>query len=453
MAVQGLSHRLNRLPSGTTAFWVAAFMAAALSLAAALVALQNGADTSATPIASLQQELKARNERIAFFEARAANDPIDFFSLNNLTGQYLQRARETGDVADYQRAEIAATRSLEILPLDNYSGLIGLASVRIAQHKFNEAADLARRAIELKPAGAGGYGLLGDALLNAGRYDEAAVAYDKMLELEPTLPSLSRQADLAWVQGNLVNAEDFWKQALRFDDGLPAENRAWAMTQLGGFYFATGEIKGAERQYSDALKTFPNYVHALAGLGSVRAAQERWEESIDLYSGATARLPAPQYVHALGDVYARAGRMADAETRYALVEVINRLYRANGINNDLQLALFYADHDRQVDQALAMAESAYAASPSIYAADALAWALFKNNRLDEADAHIDEALRLGTPDAAMHFHAAQIKLALGDRTAAIEHLKRVEFLNPAFSPLHAREAKTLLATLQTGGSR
>ncbi|MGE0057964.1 MAG: tetratricopeptide repeat protein, partial [Dehalococcoidia bacterium] len=294
---------------------------------------------------------------------------------------------------------------------------------------------------------------LGDALLNAGRYDEAGAAYDRMLELEPGLAATSRQADYAWIHGDTLNAEDFWRQALRFDDGLPAENNSWAMTQLGTLYFATGDLTSAERQYSDALKVYPGYVHALAGLGSVRAAEERWDDSISLYSRATEQLPAPQYVVALGDVYAQAGRDADAQTQYALVDVLDRLYRANGINNDLALALFYADHDLRVDEALAMAENAYAASPSIYGADVLAWALFKNNRLDEANARIDEALRLGTQDPAMHFHAARIKLALGDRSAALEHIEKVEALNPAFSPLHSQEAKDLLASLKNGDAR
>lgn len=454
MAVQGISNRFHKMPAGTLAFWVAACLAAALSLAAGLVALTGGGEAdSASSRQSLAAELRARNERIAFFEVRAAADPLDFVSLNNLTFQYLQRARETGDVTDFQRAEIAATRSLELIPQDNYTGLVGLASVRLAQHEFTEAVELARRGIELKPTNATGYGLLGDALLNSGRYDEAATAYATMLDLEPALPSLSRQADLAWINGDLVNAEDFWKQALRFDDGLPLENQAWAMTQLGGFYFATGDYAAAEREYNAALKTYPDFVHALAGLGAVRSAEERWEDSIELYSRATAQLPVPQYVVALGDVYSQAGRATDAETQYALVEVIDHLYRTSGINNDLQLALFYADHDLRVDDALQMAQSAYDASPSIYAADALAWALFKNDRIEEASTRIDEALRLGTNDASMHFHAARIKLAASDVSAARAHLETVQTLNPGFSALHAAEAKTLLASLKDGAAR
>ena len=88
----------------------------ALSLAVALVAYQGRGLTPATVRPSIKNEVRLRNERIAFFEARVARDPIDYGSLNVLTSNYLQRARETGDVADFQRAEIAATRSLASFP-------------------------------------------------------------------------------------------------------------------------------------------------------------------------------------------------------------------------------------------------------------------------------------------------------------------------------------------------
>jgi tetratricopeptide (TPR) repeat protein len=453
VAVQGLNRNIIRLPSGTLAYWLAAMLAAVLSLAAAFAALHGGGTAPSPSAPSVEAERDALNSRIAFFESRATTDPIDFVALNNLSRDYLRRARESGDVADYQRAETAALRSLEILPGENLGGLVNLAAVRIVQHDFSAALDLAQRSIDLKPSDAASHGLLGDALLNLGRYDEAGDAYDRMLSLEPALPALSRQADLAWLQGDVLNAEDFWKQALRFDDGSPRESRAWAMTQLGGLYLATGDLKSAEAQYNAALTTYPDYLHAQAGLGAIRAAQRRWDESISLYAAATTQLPVPQYVAALGDVYARAGRPDEAETQYVLLDVIDRLYRSNGISNDLQLALFYADHGRKLEEALAMAQDAYHAAPSVYAANALAWALYKNNRLEEALVRSDEALRLGTPDAAMHFHAAKIRLALGDRDGAAAHMSEVLSLNPAFSPLHEPEVQALSADLQLGGGR
>jgi hypothetical protein len=89
------------------ALWIAMFLTASLSLAAALSGLLLGG-TGATSVPSAADQAAAREARIAFFEARAAADRLDFLSLNVLAGEYLQRARETGDVADYQRAEAAA---------------------------------------------------------------------------------------------------------------------------------------------------------------------------------------------------------------------------------------------------------------------------------------------------------------------------------------------------------
>jgi tetratricopeptide (TPR) repeat protein len=139
--------------------------------------------------------------------------------------------------------------------------------------------------------------------------------------------------------------------------------------QLGVTYFAYGDFGDAAKEHERALKLFPDYVHALAGLAQTRAAQERYDEAIDLYTRAVSKLPQPQYVAALGDTYAVAGRDAEAEQQYALVEAIAALHEANGVNTDLQIAMFYADHDRNVAEALMMAQAAYGAGPGGYAAD------------------------------------------------------------------------------------
>jgi tetratricopeptide (TPR) repeat protein len=397
---------------------------------------------------SAAEEAAARDERIAFFEQRAAADPLDFASLNTLSGEYLQRARETGDVADYQRAEIAAQRSLELIPGDSFAGLIRLASVRFVQHDYTAVESLALQAQALRPGNAAPYGMLADSQIGLGRYDEADRSLQRMLELDAGLPALSRRANLAFLRGDRFNAVDFWKQAIRAGEGQPAENQAWAHVQLGVTYFALGDLSRAESEHERALKLYPEYVHALAGLAQVRAAQQRYEEAIDLYTHAVARQPQPQYVAALGDVLAAAGRGAEAEEQYALVDAIAALYEANGIDTDLQIALFFASHDRELTAALEMAEAAYDAAPNVYAADALAWALYKNGRYAEASRYAAEASARGTLEASFYFHAALIDSALGNDDSAFLHIKTALDLNPRFSPLHADEARGLFSRLE-----
>lgn len=451
MAARGLSGRLTRLAVGPLAFWLAALMTGALSLAAALIALSG--DATSLPSLPAAADLRTRNERITFFEQRAAADALDYISLNVLAFEYQQRARETGAVDDYGRAEAAATRSLAILPKDNFGGSLALASVKLVQHDYAVALALSEQAIGLKPSEAAGYGLKGDALLGLGRYDEAGRAYQRQVETSADLSSLSRLAGLAFIRADNLNAEDFWKQAIERGAAtplIPRENLAWAQTQLGKLYFDRGDLDKAEKQYSAALRTHPDYVHALAGRAAILASRERWEESIGLYENVQQRLPQPEYVIALGDVYARAGRDVEARKQYELIGVIDQLYRAAGINTDLQLALFKADHGQDLDGALRSAEAAYAVAPSVYAADAYAWALFKLGRLEEADRLIAEALRLDTPEARFRYHAGMIRLALGDRTGAMRFLEEALRLNPYFSLLLAPEAQRVLTQLKSG---
>ena len=269
-----------------------------------------------------------------------------------------------------------------------------------------------------------------------------------MRALDAGLPALSRLANHAFITGDRFDSIDLWKQSIAKSQGLPVENQAWAHVQLGVTYFAYGNYDAAAKEHERALKLFPDYVHALAGLAQTRAAQERYDEAIDLYTRAVSKLPQPQYVAALGDTYTAAGRDAEAQEQYALVEAIAALYQANGVNTDLQIAMFYTDHDRNVAEALTMAQAAYAAGPGVYAADALAWALFKNDRHADAAAMSEIALAQGTPEASFLYHAALIRLANGDEAGAREYLKRALDLNQSFSPLHAETARELLAGLE-----
>jgi tetratricopeptide (TPR) repeat protein len=398
----------------------------------------------------VDEDLAARNERIAFFEARAAVDKADFVSLNVVAWEYLQRARETGDVGDYDRARRAAERSLALLPQSNYDATLAVASLRLIEHDYAAALSLSEQAIAIKPRGAAGFGARGDALLGLGRYDEAASDYQTMVEIEPDLPALSRLAGLAFIQNDRLNAEDFWRQTIESSAGRPVENTAWAHTQLGGYYFSLGEIAGAKSEYEKALGVYPEYAPATAGLAAIQAAEGKLDEAIALYEDVQARRPDLQNVIALADLYTAAGYIEAAQSQRDLIGAIDQLYRANGINTDLSLALYYADHDIEPARALSLAVASYNTAPSVYAADAYAWALYRNGRIDEAKALSEEALRLDTPQASFYYHAGLIAAAGGDNARAVELIEKALALNPYFSPLQAETARETLAALGGG---
>jgi tetratricopeptide (TPR) repeat protein len=112
----------------------------------------------------------------------------------------------------------------------------------------------------------------------------------------------------------------------------------------------------------------------------------------------------------------------------------------------MDLALFEADHG-DPERALAFAEAAYREAPNVRAADARAWALHRLGRDEEARTWSDEALRLGSRDPLLCFHAGAIAAALGDDTAARDHLELALSTDAGFSATHAAEARRLLESL------
>ncbi|MGH2677098.1 MAG: tetratricopeptide repeat protein, partial [Actinomycetota bacterium] len=159
-----------------------------------------------------------------------------------------------------------------------------------------------------------------------------------------------------------------------------------------------------------------------------------------------ARFPSPELVILLGDVYSAAGEPREARRQYSLVRAMARLYRAGGVETDLEMALFATDHGDRPAAALRMARDAYRRRPSIHAADAVAWALHAAGRDEQARRYAREALRLGTRSAMFHFHAGMIALDLDER-AAVRHLRSALEINPHFSLVHAPTARRELERL------
>ena len=88
------------------------------------------------------------------------------------------------------------------------------------------------------------------------------------------------------------------------------------------------------------------------------------------------------------------------------------------------LALFYADHDRNLSYLLALAHKEFEVRHDVYTWDALAWALYKNGRYKEAEDAIDSALHFGTKDSLPFFTRGMIEAKLNHTVQARESLNR-----------------------------
>jgi tetratricopeptide (TPR) repeat protein len=377
---------------------------------------------------------------------RHARDATGYYRLGDA---YMQKARETGDMTYIDLAEKALQRCLEIAP-DHSGATRHLAYAMYMRHGFAEAAEQAQRAVALDPDDSHAYGILGDSYLEVGNYAAAAQAYQRMLQLQADLYAYSRLSGLKSLQGDPHGAIADLERAIQLGQaqGRPPESIAWAIWQLGNEHFALGNLAEAEVRYVDAFDIFPNYYRAVAGLAQLRAAQQRYPEAVELYHKAIAIVPLPEYAAALGDVYTRMGRRDEAQKHYHLVEYIGDLTTLNKVLYNRELAYFYADHDRQLPVALDLAQKELMVRKDIYAYDLLAWALYKSGRPDEALTVMTEALKLGTQDARLFYHAGMIYHRLGDREKARDYLRRALATNPYFHTRHVEVAERTLAELE-----
>ncbi len=363
------------------------------------------------------------------WQARLAQNPDDTNAYAQLGLAYLQRQRETGDTAYYTLAEGALQAALAREP-QHQDALVGQGILALARHDFAAALTWGQQARVQNPYRAQILGILVDANVELGRYDEAVSLAQAMVDLRPDLASYSRVSYLRELHGDVAGAQAAMATAV--SAGLPGtEQTAWTQVQLGNLYLNSGDLDQAEAIYRETLYFRPGYAYALAGLAQVQAARGKYQAAIDVLQPLTTQLPLPEFIILLGEMYEATGQLELAARQYELVQIIQQLNADAGVNVDMEMALFEANHGNAA-QAVAMATAGYGLRPNIYAADALAWALYQNGAYEAAWPYSQEALRLGTQDARLHYHAGMIALALGDEEAGQAYLDTAVAINPAF---------------------
>jgi tetratricopeptide (TPR) repeat protein len=390
------------------------------------------------------------DERVAFWEPRVAADPGDYLSALHLADALVDRARSTADLKDLQRAEAVLATAAASAP-DPSLVMPRQAQVAFSLHEFAWAASLANEILSTSPNDLTALAVSGDARLEVGDLTGAHERYDQLNRLAPSGPVWSRLARLAFLEGNASLASALLQRAIEDAEANGfGDETAFYRNQLGELLRATGDLGGAAASYQSALDSLPDYPAAVVGLALAREGQDRRSEAIALLEAASNRLPTPDAVAALGDLYLLAGDAEAAERQYALVERIWAVGQAAGSVYDRQLVLFAADHDRGVGPAIEMARAELEVRPDIYGFDALAWALFKGGRLDEAADAADQALSLGTPDPRLAYHAGMIAAARGETTTARELLTAALDGAAYLPPLQVPVAEQTLAGLAGG---
>jgi len=348
-------------------------------------------------------------------------------------------ARRTGEPSHYPRSERALRQALD-QDSDDVRALIGLASLANTRHHFREGLAFARQAQRVSPDTALVYGVMGDALLELGRFDAGFRAYDRMAALRPSIAAYGRIAQAQSMLGQTSAARGSLSLAL--DAAVKGETRAWAFVELGRLERTKLRLGAAASRFRTALAASPDNPVALDALAETEAARGNLRRAIALQSRAVKLRFSPELAASLGDLHTVAGNRAAAQRAYAKVEDQERRLAANGVDTDLDRAMFNLEHGIDLEGSLVRARRGYAARPGTEANEVLSWALIRNGRCKEAIPYSNRALRFA--DGHRYFHRGMIERCLGREGAAQRLFRKALAFDPNFSPIWARFARAQL---------
>lgn len=394
------------------------------------------ATTESSPLSKVDLRILRAQQKIAKVPGKAEG-------YNELASAYMQKARETADFSFNASANDALDHSLSIEP-DNYDALKLRAKLQLTYHRFAEALETARRAQTIRDDDHDVWGQMTDALVELGDYPAAVRAAQRMVDLRPDSSSYARISYLRALHGDTYGAIQAMNAAVKAADPNDREGMAWCRVQLGNELMNAQKLEAAERQFDDAIRIFPDHRLALQAKARARIAAGDLEGAVKIYQSDQARTASADSAQQLGELYKILGREDLANQSLEKFEALEKENAA--LERSWRHMLnYWLDNDKNLAESLSLARREYEVRKDIFTCDSLAWALFKNGDVSEAKQVINEALRTGSRDARINYHAGLIYMSLKMRDKAAKYLRLGAAINSAFDPLQQENAKNLLA--------
>jgi tetratricopeptide (TPR) repeat protein len=357
--------------------------------------------------------------------------------LGRLGWAFVAKARESFDPGFYKLAEQCA-RSIEKRNPQSQEAMLLRAHVLQNLHCFKESETLARSLVEQRGLSFD-YGLLGDALMEQGKLNEAVEAYQQMMNLKPDLRAYARAAHMRWLKGDLTGAIEAMQLAVSAASPSDAESAAWVNTRLASYEFQASRFQEAEQRCAFALSFQNNYPPALLLKGRMLLARNSLGEAVKALQNAAKLNPLPEYQWTLAEALRADGRENEASG----IEIQLRQHGASG--DPRTLALFLATRHENPDTALRLARMELHSRSDVFTHDALAWSLAAAGNLAEAHSEMQRALGEGTEDARLFFHASVIASRAGQAAETERWLRKASELSHLLLPSERNELQKTAA--------
>lgn len=298
--------------------------------------------------------------------AELRRDPSDDEARLNLSYIYAGEARVTGEHGHYYPA---ALRVIDEALADGVADedvrfrlLTAKAGILLSQHRFAEALEIGQQAVGINPYFAQTYGVLVDANVEMGDYEQAVAMADKMVSIRPDLRSYSRVSYLREIHGDLPGAIEAMDMAVKA--GYPGyEATSWARLTLGELYEQAGEKEQARMQYELALQERPDYPFAMGKLANLKIEAGEYAEAEKMLKEAAAIIPEVGFYIDLARIYRATDRSEEFEKTMEEVMVMLQDDVDSGHTMNMEYADLYLELREDADKALEYAMIEYEDRP------------------------------------------------------------------------------------------
>jgi tetratricopeptide (TPR) repeat protein len=346
-----------------------------------------------------------------------------------------QKASISGDLAALTAIDRVIDDAVELLsnPGDLY---LLKAHVAFKLHKLDDV-DTALRAVPAVYDSDEGRLIRADLDFQHGRYQAAERGYVDVLQRERSWGALARLAHLWGKMGDAVGADQLYEEA---QDQLTAKEMrayAWLEVQRGFLNFVHGRHDEARVHYQRGDAAYPGYWLVAEHIAEVLGAEGRYAEAAANFERVVSTTDRPDLAQAIGELYELAGQTEPAaDWKERALRAYLQSARQGEVHYYHHLADYYSDVAEDGSEAVKWAYKDLQLRENFATQAALAWALYRDGRFDEAIRWIERALTSGIVEARLYFWAGDIYRASGDGMRAREFRERGLNLNPAVAGFH-----------------
>jgi tetratricopeptide (TPR) repeat protein len=380
-------------------------------------------------------ELEWIDRYISELKDSALAIPIDIGKATKFAYRLYQRASLTGNLAEFEAVETAIDEAIR--QIGPWADLCLLkANLDFKLHRLVDV----RHDLEMAPGLADApqaRALKADLDLQEGRYEDARKGYEGIIKDDRTWDNLVRLAYLNAKMGDVENAEQLYIEA---EDEITAKEMrsyAWVELQRGLLDLTHGRYEGTWAHYERANEAYSGYWLVDEHIAGLLRAQGKLDAAAVLYEKVVARVPRPDLQQALGDLYVSMRKPDQAWPWHqkALAAYLESVQQGD-VHYLHHLADFYTDVRQDGTEAVRWARKDLELRQNFSTRAALAWALYRDDRLVEALDAMHKALSSGVRDTKLFFQAAMIHLAAGRTDEGKQFLREAAEINPHYQDVY-----------------